>query len=102
MLRHGHVTHQLSNQALWSWCQTHDVKRHPEDIEAKLHEVNHFVPLTQYERASAALREEIAAAKAEAPAAPLFRQPIMEIEAFIHGVPVKTRAGRHTTLTISR
>jgi hypothetical protein len=48
------------------------------------------------------LREEIAAAKAEAPAAPLFRQPIMEIEAFIHGVPVKTRAGRHTTLTISR
>jgi hypothetical protein len=94
MLRNGHVTHQLSNKALWSWCQTHGVKRNPDDIEAKLHEVNHFVPVTPFERARAMLAREIAAAKAEAPDAALFRQPIKEIEAFIRGVPVKTRAGR--------
>lgn len=94
MLKSGHVTHGLSDKALWSWCQTHEVKRHPDAIEAKLVELNHFVPLTPYERARDALRKEVEAARAEAPSAPLYRPSIREIDAFIHGVSVKTQAGR--------
>jgi hypothetical protein len=94
MLKNGHVTHGLSDKALWSWCQTHGVKRHPDAIEARLVALNHFVPLTPYERARDALRKEVEAARAEAPSAPLYRPSIREIDAFIHGVSVKTQAGR--------
>lgn len=111
-LRHAFIEKGLMNEALATWCRGHGCFRTAVDIRAKLRELDYFVQrpadrsLLEIRRESAILSHaarrrnaapaerqqaiqqlarEIAAARAEAATAPLFRPTRDEIDTFLEG-----------------